>query len=65
MAEVLLIEVGVVRPPRSADLVPKLFNAMITPTFLYGSGTRTLTAERAPKIQTAQKANAEMDAWIW
>ena len=30
-------------------------SAMVAPTFLYGSGTWTLTAERTRQIQTAQR----------
>lgn len=39
----------------------RLFNAMVTPTFLYGSGTWTVTAERERKIRTAQR---RMLRWI-
>ena len=33
----------------------KLFNAVATPTFLYGGGTWTLTASRESKIRTTQR----------
>ena len=33
----------------------KLFNAVVTPTFLYGSGTWTMTAERERRIRTTQR----------
>jgi hypothetical protein len=39
----------------------KIFNAMVTPTFLYGSGAWTVTAERERKIRTAQR---RMLRWI-
>ena len=40
----------------------KLFNATVTPTFLYGSSTWALTANREKDTNSAEE-NAAMDAW--
>jgi hypothetical protein len=38
----------------------KLFNAMVTPTVLYGSGSWTMTAERQRKLKTTQRRMLRM-----